>query len=614
MPDTTEKAGTATQETVSTPQAQQQDAKTSPVGNSIPAAETTTPTVVETSPLEAAHEGVDLYEILAKYCLAGDFEAINFSDGARRKIICYFIDKASMSPKNIFPFSYGKEISALSISQNMSKYGTSASVEITDINGSLTTIIENQSSFYFVVGIFEVLDDSKNEDGFMFQPYVFEIEDVTPVSSDGAISKVYKIELVDLISATLRKVSYGNLLLFYPSFPNCSSFVEAYSYILNFASMIINLNHNKRFYIDTQLQFSELSTNSLGEIFTNVVINNIPLHTTCYDLLTIIYNHAATEVETPADFMGENVGNVLVPLFLQNEFEDISEMYRDFYGANKSDNISEIDITFKGGKSKKENMIKRKFCCKNLLMPFKMAFEGKNEKSIIYENINPPLDEKGRILDSESYFAPGNGVVFSPLSESVDIPPSNFLVGLGWKNLSLMSENPSCSSNILVFWNWIYEFYKSAFLHIGKNIVAKKSKKQVKPNIDPHFHVMESNKLTGGDAETFAKINSNTIILKSTNVLQEALYHVGRAIKSYIFMNSMFGFKIKGSVFRHPGEIIKINSGTNSPEDESSIAIVGGLEAMTNKFVFAYTTGVVHMFNGSSYENLIYANKICALR
>jgi hypothetical protein len=166
---------------------------------------------------------------------------------------------------------------------------------------------------------------------------------------------------------------------------------------------------------------------------------------------------------------------------------------------------------------------------------------------------------------------------------------------------------------MLVYWNCIYEFYKSAFLNEKESILGKKLGKNISPNIDPHFHVMESAKLTGGDAETFAKINANTIVLGSSNPLQEALYHVGRSIKSYIFMNAMFGFRIKGSIFRHPGEIIKINSGVKDIEEESATAVIGGLEAMSNNFVLAYTTSISHIFNGGNYENLVYANKICNL-
>ena len=611
MPNKLEKAGTLAQGTVST-NTSHQNPVTPEVGEKVPAVET--PVAVDNNPKsEKAVEGGDLYEVLAKYCANLTCDYISFNDNFNRKIVCYFIDKATLSPQNIFQYSYGKEITSLTISQDMASYGTFASVEITDINGSLTAIVENQSSLYFVVGIIELVGDPVMEDGYMLQPYVFEIENSVPLSPDGAVSKIYRLELSDIISSTLHKVSYGNLLLHYPAFPNSSSFVEAYQYLINFAATIINYNHNKKYHIDTTFDFSSLISDNLPEILEKEVLGAIPLSTNCYEVLNRIFTHAACKAETPATFMGEDVGNVLVPLFLQNEYEDVKGMYRTFF--NISERASSDSIEFSSSKNvmKKYQMIKRGFYCKNLLMPFTLAFDGKGKKSLIYENINPPTDENGKLAESEDIFLPSNGIMFSPLIESVDIPPTNSLVGLGWKNLVLLSETPNGSSNMLIYWNWIYEYFKAAFLNEKGSTLSRELGKSVQPVIDPHFHVMEANKLDGGDSENFAKINANTIVLKSTQPLEGALYHVGRSIKSYIFMNSMFGFKIKGSIFRHPGEIIKINSGISGLKDESTSSVVGGLESMKNKFVLAYTTSITHIFSRNSYENVIYANKICCM-
>ena len=77
-------------------------------------------------------------------------------------------------------------------------------------------------------------------------------------------------------------------------------------------------------------------------------------------------------------------------------------------------------------------------------------------------------------------------------------------------------------------------------------------------------------------------------------------------------MNNLFGFDIRGNIFRHPGEIIKINV-SGDTDDESITGTIGGLEAKSNKFVLAYTTSITHSLNGSSIEDLIYANKICSI-
>lgn len=614
MPNTLEKAG-AFIENIFAPNGPLMGSGSSEIGDQVPAINVKAENKNE-GPLKAAPEGSDLFEALAKYCANLPSDYITFNDGFSRKIVCYFINKTTLEPEDILPITYGKEITSFVFSHDMASFGTSAFVEITDINGSLNAIIENQSSLYFVVGIIELVGDPVLEEGYMLQPYVFEVESSIPISQDGEVSKVYRLELSDIISSTLRKVSYGNLLLRYPSFSNCTSFVDAYRYLIDFAGAIICLNHNKKYQLDTTFQFAELISSDFPEIFQNVILDNVPLTTTCYDMMNILYTHAVSAAKIPANFMGEDVGDVLVPLFLQDEYEDISGIYRKVFTPIENDNLAYVEYSSKQKEVKEYQIIKRGFYCKDLLMPFKLAFigEGANEQSLIYENINPPTTENGEIAESESIFYTSNGVVFSPLTDSVDIPPSNSIVGLGWKNLALLSETPEGGFNMIILWNWIYEFFKSAFLNEKGSFLSRKLGKNIVPNIDPHFHVMEVNKFDGGDAEDFAKINSNTIILKSSQPLQEALYHVGRSIKSYIFMNSMFGFKIKGSIFRHPGEIIKINSGLSNAEDESVTATVGGIEAAKNKFVLAYTTSITHIFDGSNYENLIYANKICSIK
>ena len=78
-------------------------------------------------------------------------------------------------------------------------------------------------------------------------------------------------------------------------------------------------------------------------------------------------------------------------------------------------------------------------------------------------------------------------------------------------------------------------------------------------------------------------------------------------------MNSLFGFKIKGSYFRHPGEIVKVSTLARQTEEESAISNIGGFEANNNGFFLIYTTAVTHILNGAKFEDLIYASKICSI-
>lgn len=385
--------------------------------------------------------------------------------------------------------------------------------------------------------------------------------------------------------------------------------------VLDYGATIINLNHNKKYKIDTTLEYVNDITDSINPIIKDLVLNDIPITTTCYDLINHIYNHAAREIKPPSNFNGEKVGNVLIPLNIQDEFPEVSGAYSALFNRPllKTPLLSELNFSSSFNNTK-ATLIKRIYSGRCMMMPFALAFDPALNKSFIYENINPERDEDGNLTSSESIYNPMNGIVVSNISENVDVPLQNGITGLTWKNLALLSETPGGSSNMLIYFNWIYEFYKAAFLYDGNNIITRSSGKNITPVVDPHFHRMENSNLVRGDKETFAKINANTIILKSTDPLKEALYHVGRSLKSYIYMNSLFGFKINGSILRHPGEIIKINSTSGEPDESTSTGFIGGIESSANGFVFAYTTSISHMFNGSTYENLIYASKICNLR
>jgi hypothetical protein len=591
------------------------------VTNSIPSSQPAAPATSNSgSTAVSEQEGTNLYEYMAKISNFANVEYIKFDDGSNRKIECIFVDKITMEPSSSLYINYGKNIKALSINQTVSSYGITASMHVNDSNGLLQGLIAHQSNFYCVINIMEVFTDNDDivnesgsarvETGVMYSPFIFEIEDVKSLSPDGAKEKVYAFELIDVISSTLKKVSYGNLLLHNPAFIQAQSFAQIYQDIINFAAEIIHLAHNKKFHIDNYIFFIDDITDSINDLIKTVVLKDLAIDMTCYELLNYIHKRAAREIEPPAQFNGEKVGNILLPLMLQDEFEDISKKYRTYFNRDTDKEVV-MPISFSGERSINANLIKRGLYAKCILMPFELAFNS--SEPTIYENINPLLDERGQLTSYETKINTMNGLVVSPLSDNVDIPPANYLVGFGWKNLSLISDTPAGSNNMLVYFNWIYEFYKAAFLNDNAAALSNAIGKKLSPAIDPHFHKMEANNLIESDKEVFAKINSNTIVLKSTDTVKEALYHVGRTLKSYIFMNSLFGFKIKGSILRHPGEIIKITSSAKDAGTDGGTSAVGGIEGSIAGFSLGYITNVIHTFKGNKFLDLIYASRICSI-
>lgn len=591
------------------------------ISSSIPAAQsevTEVTSAADTGVAETIFQGKDLIDSIAKLSNFNFIEGNVFSDGFSRKIDCFFVSKTSINQSGCIHYSYGREVSSITITQTVSSYGISATVEINDSLGSVSTIAEFSPNYYFVISIFNITEEDNGvSKGYMTQPYVFEIEECIPKSPDGSSSKIYQFKLKDIISSTLGKVCYGNLLLEYPGFVNLGSFCDIYNTILEYAGKIINIVHNKEYYVDCTINFIEDNADSYNELLKSVIFKDLDISMNCYSLMNYIYRHAAKEIATPAHFTGDNPGNILMPLLLQDEVEDIRSEYRRYFKRTVKKKIVD-NISFENSNDApyvtKASYIRRALYAKNILMPFELAFNSSgetDEKAIIYENINPLKDKNDNILESEKIYLPMNGYVFSPIEDSVDIPPNGANIGLGWKNLALISDTPNGSSNLLIYFNWIYDYYLEVFLNEKKSHLATKLKEFITPSSDPHFHVMEIAGLTGGDAETFAKMNANTIILKSTDPLKEALYHVGRTIKSYILTNSLYGFKIKGDLLRHPGEIIKINSPSKNIDEFSTVSVIGGLFAAANNHILAYTNSIIHIFQGNIFKDLIYCNKIC---
>lgn len=559
-------------------------------------------------------EGEDLFKTVAKLSNFNSIESINFSDGMQRKIDCFLVSKTNINQKNTFHFTYGKDIKSISITQSVSSYGIFATIDIHDVAGYISTLANYCLNYYFVVSIFNVVDESNGQiNGYMTQPYIFEIDSAIPISPDGNVSKVYRFKLKDIVSSTLEKVAVGNLLLEYPSLTNVANFGELYTIILNYAGLIINYIHDKKYCIDCKIYFLDDNNDQYNEIVRGVIFQDIKLTMDCYSFLNYVYQHAAKELAAPVQFTGENPGNILVPLFLQDEIADIRNEYSSFFKRTSPEKIVN-NITF--GKGKYDitaTYISRNFYAKNLLMPFELAFTSTHpsKKSVIYESLNPLRNINGSVVEAEEKYLPMNGYVFTPIEDSVDMPPRGSEIGLGWKNLVLFHDSPGSSGNILIFFNWIYDYYHEVFLNKDNSYLVTQMGKYLTPAIDPHFHVMERAGLMGGDEVAFAKMNSNTITLKTSEPIKEALYYAGRSIKSYIMMNSLHGFKIKGDLLRHPGEIIKISSPVKNADEESPVAIIGGISTMGNLHNLIYTNTVTHIFDGNTFKDLIYANKIC---
>jgi hypothetical protein len=124
---------------------------------------------------------------------------------------------------------------------------------------------------------------------------------------------------------------------------------------------------------------------------------------------------------------------------------------------------------------------------------------------------------------------------------------------------------------------------------------------------------MEGRNQNDEQEKLLAKANSVSIMSPSGNIKNDALYYVGQSLKNIIIESSLFGFEIRGNIFRHPGEIIKFNSLSKREDSESEGGPIDAFDSQRHGFSLCYVTSVTHSFSGNNFNDIIYATKICNL-
>lgn len=591
------------------------------ISNSIPSAEKNASVNFGLVEYSGSDEGEDLYSAIAKLAPFEYFSSLTMDTGENLKISCFIVDKFNIRRESSIFFKYGQDIKSISIENSLHAFGTRAGVMINDGEGTISSLLEYQMNLYFVICIFNSLEAKDNEDGskieygVLYQPYIFDIEGIELISPDNSPAKVFKITLCDIISSTLKHISYGNLLLEQPGFPNLNNFNEVYQGIIDYAAMAINLLHDKKYKISRDIYLAGSINDKLNPIIKDIVLRDVTIDTPLFVLMNRIYSMGVRELEVPPQFAkkADVRGMVLTPLFLNDEWEDMDGYYRTYYKDHDTDKIFE-EISYSGeGITINAAMYRRNLYLKHLQMPFQLAFCEKNPH--IYETFNPKFNSDGTLHQDELEFAPLNGYTISQLKDAVEIPVDAEMSAMLWKNIAIMSDGAIGSANALIYYNWILEYYKSAYLNYEDNFIKEKFNKETIPPINPYFLRLEKLNLTGGDKEKFAKINSVTARLRSSDPVKEAFWYVGRGVKAYVMLNSLFGFQCKGNIIRHPGEIIKINYASGSKDGEilTSSVPIGGSNTIENGYVLAYVTQVIHELRGNEYIDIVHATKICSV-
>lgn len=254
-------------------------------------------------------------------------------------------------------------------------------------------------------------------------------------------------------------------------------------------------------------------------------------------------------------------------------------------------------------------LILRPMTLRDVHMPFVLCFT--NGGDIIYESINPSKkkDENGKTVytDDEKKFRCMNGRKDLALARYSYYPTNQNLVQKLWKNMIICNtgQQDGAGSVSLIEFNWIYQYYLYNFLGLGTG----RTDGYISNVTPPFFLAQKENRITDATLlSDFYEMNANFQLCRSASDLNEALLLIGKNLTSFVTQNDTYQFIIRGDLFRHPNEIIKLSNDTSSPTNNPAVSIHTDL--VNNEYILMYTTSVTHVWEGSSYHNEVSANKI----
>lgn len=253
----------------------------------------------------------------------------------------------------------------------------------------------------------------------------------------------------------------------------------------------------------------------------------------------------------------------------------------------------------------KFSLFLRPMTLRDIHMPFSICFtKGTN---VVFESINPATDDKGNYTEKESKFTALNGRSNLGIGNYRYFPTNQMLVQKLWKNMVISNAGQQAgqSSTVLIEFNWIFQYYIYNFLGKGSG-----SQDGYTSNITPAFYLaLRSGRINDSSlTKDFHELNANYAVIRSESDLNEALIYIGKNLCSFVTQNDTYQFTIRGSMFRHPNEIIKISN--SKEEDGTNPNIALNTDLAKNDYLLMYITSVTHTWEGNHYYNDISANKI----
>lgn len=515
-----------------------------------------------------------------------------FNGGAQYMINCYLVpafirDSSRFSRDKCQCLLWGKDVEELNIYDKLMDFGISGSITVVDNSNSLSYLLEQFISFELVINIVQKLHEDATP--MRFEPYILSIINVEPISDPNEQKKKLRIYFEDILTAYAKRSSIATLIKLNPNFKESKSFPEAYSTVFEFLKVLINSESEEDVVYDKIIKFNNYSVECAEQPLIENIVERVPQDASVYDLLMEMAKDACIAITPDAAIMNnfETIGDVMIPLFFKEEYTDMENAYYQAFNEKGDD----MDIF-----GSKETYIARPFSLRNFYMPFQFAFDEQNP--LVYEAFVPAND---KITVEQQAI---NGFNPAPIEGLEAVTANMDLTAKRWKNMTFLSANPTGTSNRLIYFNWLYEYYCRVFLKAKNGDGSSKVS-----NILPVFYITE--RLDEGlqNNQEISERNSNVYLIENEKAdpIKEILMQMGKTIASFVLLNNSYSFVTDGTLLRRPNEIINLYLSSN---DNAMILSPMRTDLAMSSNVMLYTTAILHQFYNNSFKDKIVCNRI----
>lgn len=250
---------------------------------------------------------------------------------------------------------YGDTVKSIVLQDDIDNIGLTGYIQVDNRGSFLDAFLGRHNVYYVVINITKYKD---NELGvqqiqYKYEPYIFDIDSVTNISSSQKQEKILKIGLVDIVTSILKTHSIASVIKYDKDIVTCGSYKYIFSKILEYVKNYIKVNTNNKYQFKKDLLYGE-NTVCLGRGYngydadagmTQLIKSSflkISRNASIMQALDILLVDCCTTMKTPKSFSDNymTIGDVLIPFFFKQQYPDPFGIYSQIWNTGVKDGQS----------------------------------------------------------------------------------------------------------------------------------------------------------------------------------------------------------------------------------------------------------------------------------